>query len=104
MAVYAGEKDCALDDAISRGWERTLSAGMSGNEGMWEPSHKKGGLGEEGVLSYSPPSAFADTSLSEGGSPPRQLTREASPLIDASYLAVWERTLSAGMSDRVDNR
>ena len=27
--------------------------GMSDNEGMWEPSHKKGGLGEEGVLSYS---------------------------------------------------
>ena len=21
---------------------------------MWEPSHKKGGLGEEGLLSYSP--------------------------------------------------
>ena len=39
----------------------------------------------------------------EGGSPPRQLTREASLLIDASYPAGWERTLSAGMSDKVEH-
>ena len=28
--------------------------GMSGNEGMWDPSHKKGCLGEEGLPPYSP--------------------------------------------------
>ena len=33
--------------------------GMSGNEGLWEPSHKKGSLGEKGLLSDSPRHAIA---------------------------------------------